>query len=166
MPLNIQRNRKTIQFYEDRSIGEQVTAAELALAEAKAGGQNSDKRMASKAVREAQARLDEITDIASATVLDVTLTALKRKEWNETEDRHPPREGKDTDKLYGVNIDTLFHEVLPKSVLEVRQKATGEVRTDITEQDWVDALDEIDEGQFSVIALAILQVNRNTENSF
>jgi hypothetical protein len=165
MPLNIQRNRKTISFYEDRSIGEQVTAAELALAEAK-GGTGADKRLASKAVREAQNRLDEVKGLAEATVLEVTLTALKRKEWNETEDRHPPREGKDTDKLYGVNIDTLFHEVLPKSVLEVRQKATGEVRTDITPEDWIEALDEIDEGQFSVIALAILQVNRNTENSF
>ena len=163
MPLNIKRARKTIAFYEDRAIGEQVTAAQKALAEAKS---DPDARLANKAVRDAEKALAEAKAAAEATVLDVTLEALPRKRWAEAEESHPPREGNDSDETFHVNTGTFFHEVLPLSVVEVKHRATGELRTDITPEDWAAALDEIDDGQYSVIAFAVLGLNRQTANPF
>jgi len=161
--LNIKRPRKTIPFYEDRAIGEQVTAAQKALDDAKS---DADVRLASKAVRDAQKALDEARAAAEATVLDVTLEALPRKRWAEAEESHPARDTKDSDKAFSVNVDTFFHEVLPLSVVEVKQRGTGEIRTDIEPKDWAAALDEIDDGQYSMIVFAILGLNRQAANPF
>jgi len=163
MALNIKRARKTIAFYEDRAIGEQVTAAQQAVDEAKS---NLGARLASSAVREAEKHLEDAKAAAAATVLDLTLEALPRKRWAEAEESHPPREGKDQDETFSVNVSTFFHEVLPLSVAEVKQRATGELRTDIAPEDWAAALDEIDDAQYSVIALAILTLNRTSANPF
>lgn len=162
MALNIKRARKTIPFYEDRAIGEQVTAAQKALAEAEA----ANDRLASKAVAAARKHLEEVRAAAEATVLDVTLEALPRKRWAEAEESHPARDTKDQDKAFSVNVSTFFHEVLPLSVVEVKQRATGELRTDIKPTDWAKALDEIDDGQYSTIVLAVLGLNRQAANPF
>ena len=162
MALNIKRNRKTIPFYEDRAIGEQVTAAQNALAEAEA----KNDRQASKAVSEARKHLEEVQAAAEATVLDVTLEALPRKRWAEAEESNPARDDKDSDKAFSVNVDTFLHEVLPLSVVEVKQRATGEVRTDIEPGDWAAALDEVDDGQYSSLVFAVLTLNRQAANPF
>lgn len=163
MALNIKRNRKTIPFYEDRAIGAAILAAADALAEAKNG---ADARLASKAVREAEKRLEEVKAAAEATVLDVTLEALPRKRWAEAEESNPARDDKGPDKAFSVNVDTFLHEVLPLSVVEVKHRATGEPRTDIEPGDWAAALDEIDDGQYSTILFAILGLNRQAANPF
>lgn len=163
MALNIKRARKTIPFYEDRAIGEQVTAAQQALDEAKSG---TDARLASKAVREAEKHLADVKAAAAATVLDVTLEALPRKRWAEAEESNPPRKDNSVDETFSVNTGTILHEVLPLSVVEVKQRSTGEVRADIAPQDWVAALDEIDDGQYSALFLAINGLNRQAANPF
>lgn len=182
MALNIKRARKTIPFYENRGIGEQVTAAQAALDEAQQAVEDAkraasqpgpDARLTSKAasapekaLTAAKKALADMTAAAEATVLDVTLEALPRKRWAEAEESHPPREGKSQDEAFSVNMDTFFHEVLPLSVAEVKQRSTGELRTDITPEDWKAALDEIDDGQYSRLALAILGLNRQAANPF
>lgn len=165
MALNIKRARKTIPFYEDRAIGEQVTAAQKALDEAKAKDAR-DPRLGSSAGAEAEKHLEEVKAAAAATVLDVTLEALPRKRWAEAEESNPPRDGDSSDETFQVNVDTILHEVLPLSVVEVKQRATGDVRTDITPEDWVAALDEIDDGQYSTLFLAINNLNRGSANPF
>lgn len=167
MALNIKRPRKTIAFYEDRAIGEQITAAQRALDEAQQAQEGPDARLTSKSpTAAAEKALAAAKAAAEATVLDVTLEALPRKKWAEAEESHPPREGKSQDEAFSVNVATFFHEVLPKSVVEVKQRSTGELRTDITPEDWADALDEIDDGQYSRLALAILGLNRTAANPF
>lgn len=165
MALNIKRARKTVPFYEDRAIGEQVTAAQAALDEAQAID-GKDARLASRGPVKERKHLAEVTAAAEATVLDVTLEALPRKRWAEAEESHPPREGKSQDEAFSVNMDTFFHEVLPLSVVEVKQRSNGELRTDIAPEDWKAALDEIDDGQYSRLALAILGLNRQAANPF
>lgn len=182
MALNIKRARKTIPFYEDRAIGEQVIAAQAAVDEARnaveeakkaASEPGPDARLTSKAptvpekaLVAAEKALAKAEAEAKATVLDVTLEALPRKRWAEAEESHPPREGKSQDQTFSVNVSSFFHEVLPLSVVEVKQRSTGELRTDITPEDWAAALDEIDDGQYSRLALAILGLNRQTANPF
>lgn len=163
MALNIKRARKTIPFYEDRAIGEQVTAAQRALLEARTA---PDARLASKKVRDAEKHLEEVQEAARATVLDITLEALSRKRWAEAEESNPPRKDNDTDDTFRVNTGTILHEVLPLSVVEVKQRSTGEVRTDIGPDDWKAALDEIDDGQYSTLFLTVVEVNRGAANPF
>lgn len=163
MALNIKRARVTIPFYEDRAIGERVTAAQAALAEAKA---KASAQLASKAVREAEKNLDTVRAEALETVLDITLEALPRKRWAEAEESNPPRDGNGPDETFGLNTATILREVLPLSVVEVKQRATGDLRTDITAEDWVEALDEIDDGQYSALFLAVNNLNRTAANPF
>lgn len=163
MALNIKRARKTIPFYEDRAIGEQVTAAQRALLELKTA---PDARLASKKVRDAEKHLEEVQQEARATVLDITLEALSRKQWAEAEEANPPRKDNDTDATFHLNTGTILHEVLPLSVVEVKQRSTGEVRTDIGPEDWKAALDEIDDGQYSTLFLTINDLNRGSANPF
>lgn len=163
MPLNIKRPRKQVAFYEDRAAGMQVAAAQDVLDEAK---KKYADRMASKAVKDAERALEEAKTAASATVLDLTLEALPKKVWAEAEEACPPRPGELDDKAFNVNVDTFLAEVLGKSVVEVRQRGTGELRTDVTAEDWAGAVAEIDDGQYSTLLLAILDLNRSGANPF
>lgn len=163
MPLNIKRPRKQVAFYEDRAIGEQVTAAETALDAAK---KKYADRLASKAVRDAEKGVEAAKDAASATVLDLTLEALPRKRWAEALEAHPARPGDASDKAFNLNVDTFLAEVLGESVVEVHQRGTGELRTDVTPADWTGAVAELDDGQYSALLLAILDLNRNAANPF
>lgn len=163
MPLNIKRPRKKVPFYEDRAAGVLVTTAQASLDAVKGG---SDQRLASKAAREAEKNLAEAKAAAAATVLDLTLEALPKKVWAEAEEACPARPGDAADKVYNLNVDTFLAEVLGKSVIEVRQRGTGELRTDVTAEDWTAAASEMDDGQYSVLFLAILDLNRNATNPF
>lgn len=163
MPLNIKRPRKQVAFYEDRAAGMLVTAAEKDLAEVR---KKYADRLASKAVRDAEKVLEQAKAAAAETVLDLTLEALPKKVWAEAEEACPPREGDPQDKTFNVNVDTFLAEVLGKSVVEVRQRGTGELRTDVTAEDWAEATSEMDDGQYSALLLAILELNRNATNPF
>lgn len=163
MPLNIKRPRKQVAFYEDRAAGMLVTAAEKDLAEVR---KKYADRLASKAVRDAEKALEQAKAAAAETVLDLTLEALPKKVWAEAEEACPPREGDTSDKAFNVNVDTFLAEVLGKSVVEVRQRGTGELRTDVTAEDWAEATSEMDDGQYSALLLAILELNRNATNPF
>lgn len=163
MPLNIKRPRRQVPFYEDRAAGLQVTAAERALAEVK---QKYADREGSRSVRDAERALERAKSEAADNVLDLTLEALPKKIWAECEEACPPRTGDAEDKTFNVNVDTFLAEVLGKSVVEVRQRGTGELRTDITAQEWADATSEMDDGQYSSLLLAILELNRNATNPF
>lgn len=177
MPLNIKRPRATVAFYEDREIGQQVAAAEAPLEEAEAAlaavKKKLDGRLASKAVREAEARVEEAEArveearaAASATILDLTLEALPKKRWVEALAAHPPRPGDKVDANYLLNVDTFLAEVIGESVIEVRQRGTGEVRTDITKKDWADATADLDDGQYGSLLLAINSLNRTYADPF
>jgi hypothetical protein len=163
VPLNIKRPRKQVAFYEDRAAGMLVTAAEKDLAEVR---KKYADRLASKAVRDAEKALEQAKAAAAETVLDLTLEALPKKVWAEAEEACPPREGDTSDKAFNVNVDTFLAEVLGKSVVEVRQRGTGELRTDVTAEDWAEATSEMDDGQYSALLLAILELNRNATNPF
>ena len=183
MALNIKRNRKQVPFYEDRAAGMQVSAAEKVLDEAKVAAAEAEKaksgpdarltsktgpaaERAVKAVTAAEKALAEAKAAAAATVLDLTLEALPKKVWAEAEEACPARPGDTTDKFYNLNVDTFLAEVLGKSVVEVRQRGTGELRTDVTAQDWTEATVEMDDGSYSALFLAIIDLNRNAANPF
>ena len=165
MPLNIKRPRKKVPFYEDRAAGMQVTAAQKALDEAQAAD-DRDRRMSSKGPAKERKHLEEVTAAAEATVLDLTLEALPRKRWAEALEAHPARPGDASDKAFNLNIDTFLAEVLGESVVEARQRGTGELRTDVTPADWTGAVAELDDGQYSALLLAILDLNRSAANPF
>jgi len=171
MSLNIKRARTTVAFYPDMAIASEVEAAQKDLDAARAAleeATNASKTLAStkvtaakKAVEIAEAAYDKIRDAAASTVLDVTLEALSRKRFAEAEENHPPREDDEDDASLRVNIDTFLAEVLPESVVEVKERATGE-RIAVTADEWREVCDEISDGQYQLLLLTVCGLNRGT----
>jgi len=162
MPLNIKRARRTIPFYPDSAVAAEIEAASDVLVAAK---KSAGDRLASKAVREAQTAFDEATERGTSSVLDVELEALSRKRFAEVVANHPPREGDKTDEHYSLNWDAFLSEALPESVKSVKERATGAV-VEVSAAEWVEALDEISDGQYTTLALTILDLNRNGSRPF
>ena len=169
MSLNIKRARTTVAFYPDMAIASEVEAAQTELDAAKAALDditNATKTIAStkvtaakKAVETAQAAYDTIKAAAESTVLDVTLEAVSRKRFAEAEENHPPREDDEDDAQLRVNVDTFLADVLPESVVEVKERVSGE-RIAVSADEWREACDEISDGQYQLLLLTICGLNR------
>jgi hypothetical protein len=161
MALQIKRARKVIAFYPDQAVALEVEAAQKALDAAKEAQQG----LASKAVSSASKALDTVKATAAASVLDVELEARPRKRWAEIEEAHQPRKDDKVDETFSINWDTFLAEVLPESVISVRSRESGEP-VEVTAEEWVAALDEISDGQYQTLAMALLQLNRSSANPF
>jgi hypothetical protein len=175
MALQITRRRATVKFYPDQGVAARIDAAEAKLAAAKAEHEQAVNdpgrtmastavRKATKAVEQAQADLDAVKAEAASTVLDLTLEALPRKRWAEALAAHPARDGDKVDAMYGLNWDTFLAEVLAESVLEVRD-AAGEI-VEVTPEEWVAAADEVTDGQYTSLMIAIASLNRGSDAPF
>jgi hypothetical protein len=161
MALQIKRARKVVDFYPDQAVALEVEAAQKALDEAEA----AKKTMNSKAVTEASKRLDEARASASASVLEIELEARPRKRWAEIEEAHPPRKDDKVDDAFTIGWDTFLPEVLPESVVAVRNRETG-APVEVAPEEWAGVLDEISDGQYQTLAMAVLQLNRSSANPF
>lgn len=162
MALQIKRARKVVDFYPDQAVALEVEAAQKALDEAV----GTDRRLnPSKAEREAQKALDEVKASAAGSVLEIELEALPRKRWAEVEEAHPERKGDKVDEAYSINWDTFLAEVLPKSVVAVRARESREP-VEVLPEEWVGVLDEISDGQYQLLAMAVLALNRSSANPF
>lgn len=162
MPLNIKRARKVIQFYPDGAVAAEIEAASDAVVEAKKAASD---RLASKAVREAEKAFDDAKARGASSVLDVELEALSRKRWAEVEENNKPREDDKVDEQFRINWDTFLAEALPESVKSVKHRESGEPE-EVTGDEWVAALDEISDGQYTSLALAVLGINRDGSRPF
>lgn len=158
----IKRRRRIVAFCPDLSIALEIDAAQDALdAARKAQGD----RLASKAVKDAEKALAEVKARAEATILDVELEARPRKAWAELLEAHPPREDRSWDKSFTIDWDHFLADVLPASVVAVRERATGEP-VEVAAAEWAEIVGEITDGQYQAFALAVLTLNRDTENPF
>ncbi|MFE5309699.1 hypothetical protein [Isoptericola sp. NPDC056605] len=162
MPLNIKRARRVIPFYPDSAVAAEIEAASDALVAAKKA---AGDRLASKAVREAQTTFDDATKRGQSSVLDIELEALSRKRWAEIEESNRPREDDKVDEGYSLNWDTFLAEALPESVRSVKEHASGDA-VEVSAAEWVEALDEISDGQYTTLALNIIRLNRDGSRPF
>lgn len=158
----IKRRRAIVALYPDEAIALEVEAAEEAVEAAKAA---KGDRMASKALREAEKARDEVRARAEATVLEVELQALPRKDFAELFEGHPPRDGMQLDQRFGINWNTFLGEALPKSVAAVRTRSTGEP-VEVAASEWGDVVEEITEGQYQTLTLSLLALNKDPANPF
>jgi hypothetical protein len=161
MALQIKRARKVVDFYPDQAVALEVEAAQKALDEAEA----AKKAMNSKAVTEAGKRLDEVKASAAGSVLEIELEARPRKRFAEIEEAHPPRKGDKIDEHYSINWDTFLAELLPESIVSVRSRESSETVT-VSPEEWTAVLDDISDGQYSELAMALLTLNRSSANPF
>lgn len=161
MALQIKRARKVVDFYPDQAVALEVEAAQKALDEAEA----AKKTMNSKAATEASKRLDEAKASAAGSVLEIELEARPRKRWAEIEEAHPPRKDDSVDEAFSICWDTFLPEVLPESVVAVRNRESGEA-VEVAPEEWADVLDEISDGQYQNLATTMLRLNRSSANPF
>ena len=103
-------------------------------------------------IQNLEAQMDEST-------VCVKLKALKRAKYAEVVANHPPREDNDVDTAFGVNTDTFGDELLPLSIVDAWNKATGD-KVDFTGDDWAEEAEEFTDAQYSEFAMAALNINR------
>jgi hypothetical protein len=161
MALQIKRARKVVDFYPDQAVALEVEAAQKALATA----EEATQTLASKAVSAAKKALESVKASASESVLEIELEARPRKRWAEIEEAHPPRKDDKVDDAFTIGWDTFLAEVLPESVVAVRNRESGEA-VEVASEEWAGVLDEISDGQYQTLAMAVLQLNRSSANPF
>lgn len=89
----------------------------------------------------------------------VKLKALKRTQYAEVTANHPPREDNDVDTAFGVNTDTFGDEIIPLSIVDAWNKATGE-KVAFTGEDFAEEAEEFTDAQYSEFVQAVLTINR------
>jgi putative heme degradation protein len=79
----------------------------------------------------------------------VVLNALPRKTWRALVADHPPRDDRDSDKVVGVNEETLSEVLVPKSIDHDASTITGDV------DGFLDSLSDYDFDRLYVTAFAL-----------
>ena len=113
----------------------------------------------SKEIREQAQKVQDLEAQMNESTVCVKLKALKRAQYAEVVANHPPREDNDVDTAFGVNTDTFGDELLPLSIVDAWNKATGE-KVDFTGDDWAEEAAEFTDAQFNEFAMAALNINR------
>ncbi|GAB3166602.1 hypothetical protein GCM10027059_25800 [Myceligenerans halotolerans] len=158
----IKRARRLVAFYPDLAVAAQIETAESELAAARKKYRASEN---STAVRKATKVVAELKEAAAATVLEVELEALRRKEWAELEASNPPRTDKTADKAFRINWDTFVAEAWPKCVIAVRYRDSHEP-VEVAATEWGPVLEEISDGTYQVFGMALLELNRGSSDPF
>lgn len=158
MSITITRPTQRIEFCTDLGLKAEHEAAVAALADASKAAEQSamenssaEKVAAAERVAELEARMREHTIV-------FTLSAWPRKRWVEFEETHPPREGRDDDKNFTINVDSL-DEVIAGAIVSVKTNDGRDVPLNPA-TDWPTLADEMTSGQWNEFALAVLRLNR------
>lgn len=162
--LAIKRPEKTIEFCTDLALQAQWEEAGRELADTtKRAAPDARMTGESKAVRDLKKRIQELETAMLESVVVFTVRALPKKRFVELEAAHPPRDGDDADKHYGVNMGTFIDAVMvePGTLVSVTDKTSGEA-VDFTAKDWPALADDMSSGQWQEFALPLLALNRGT----
>ncbi len=168
MTLTITRPEKIVPLCLNLGLKSAHEAAEAALAQAKRDTANDPREGGHPAVTEAAAEVQRIEAEMSEHTVEFVLRALPRKVWVEFEESHKPREGREDDKNYTLDISAL--DLVLSGLVEpdgTRHESIAAVRSlggkpvlFVPATDWAPLADEITSGQWNEFALAILALNR------
>jgi hypothetical protein len=153
--LSIQRPQAQVELCleADKFDQHQATLVRLQTAKNLAGDRPSTE------VLDIQERLAAIeTEMADATVV-FRFRALARKQFAEIETANPPRPDHRADETYSVNTDTIVDALVPHSLIEVREKVSGE-QVEFNAADWPTFSDDLTDGQYTAFLVTLLGVNR------
>lgn len=84
--------------------------AELRSAPGRKLTDNAEASAVASRIREIEGQMREST-------LELTLRALPRRDWLRLIRDHPPRKGDEGDKSLGLNTETFFDELIPRSIV-------------------------------------------------
>ena len=159
MSLTVSRPRRTVEFCTNLNLKAEHEDALRALGDAQRR-EKVDPREASTEVREAAEKIRAIEEQMRGHTVVFTLEAWPRKRWAEFEETHPPREGREDDKTYGLDLSAL-DDAIAGSIVAVRSLAGEDV--DFDAADWAGLADEMTDGQWQDFAVALLNVNRGVK---
>lgn len=166
----VKLGRKVVELYPDMQVSDEVEAALDALDEAKkAEAEQSEKpsptvasparSAAKKAVTAAQKAVDEVTERAKASVLEVVIDQMPKKEWREFQTAHPAREDKPADSLFAVNWDEFVGAYLEQKPPQVRWQASTEP-VEVLPAEWPAWVETISDPEYQKLAFAIGGLNQ------
>lgn len=104
---------------------------------------NPDRLAAARRVREAEEAMQN-------SVVEFTLEAIPRKEYEEWQESNPPRSGNEIDERYGADFRG-FNDLITKSITKAVEIGTGEVYAD-PKAVWREYSEEISAAQFGEFA--------------
>lgn len=103
--------------------------------------------------REVAARIEELEQRMLADSVRFRVRGVGRRAWTKLLAEHPPREGNDSDRGLGVNMETFFDAIVRASVIEPQ----------LTDEQWGELLDDaLTDAQFQALADAAWAVNRGS----
>lgn len=161
----VKRPEKGVEFCTDLGLQAEWESASADLARAvKESGADARETGEPKRVRDLKKRVRDLETAMLDSVVVFTLRALPRKRWAELEAAHPPREGHEDDKQYGVNVGTFIDAVMvePGALVSVTSKVTGDPIDFTAASDWGPLADEMSNAQWEQFAVPVLLVNRGT----
>lgn len=163
MSITFNRPEKTVVLCTKLSLQAEHEQAVEALRVAQRE-QAQDGRENDTSVRDAAERVQALEAEMRAHEVVFTLRAWRRKSWAEFEEAHPPREGREDDKLYGINIAALDDALAgsgdwPQTIVSVTSRDGQPVEFE-PRTDWAPLADEMNNAQWNEFALAVLNVNR------
>lgn len=152
--LGITRPTGAVKLYRDQALYQEWEAAQQDLSADPTKDDRETGRPLAKKVSDLEARMNQ-------TALTFHVQALPRKRFAELELEHPPRDGVPGDEDFGVNVETFFDAVMmePGSLISVTDAEGNSVEFS-AQTDWSEAADEMANGQWTLFALELFQVNR------
>lgn len=167
MGITVKRPEKIVEFCTDLDLQadwEEAGAAlrstrEKELADARMTGESKASRALKGKIRGLEARMQEET-------LLFRFRALPRKRWVELEESHPPRDDRDDDRAFGVNLSTFVDAVImePGSLVSVTNKATGATVEFDPGSEWMQLADDMSDAQWDVFSVAVYNVNQGRDS--
>lgn len=161
MALKIKRARKTVPLVTDLSLAAEHERASNDLQQAQRSAKK-DQRENSPEVKAAAARVVEIEAAMRAETIYVELEAWQRKRWAEFEEANPPKEGNETDKAFGLDLNSMDDAIAGMIVAAVDHEDSP---VEFTADTWAEVADEISQGQWEPFALAVLSLNRKSADA-
>lgn len=166
----VKLGRKTVELYPDMQVSDEVEAALDALDAAKKALQEAteapgrtmnSKSMsaAKKAVAEAETVVTGVEERAKASVLEVVIDQMPKKEWREFQAAHPAREGDAVDGLFAVNWDEFIGAYLEQKAPQVRWQASGEP-VEVAPSEWPAWVETISDPEYQKLGFAIGGLNQ------
>lgn len=102
-------------------------------------------------VAEIENQMDAIADQMRESTIQLRFRALPRKDWFGLLEKHPPREGNSQDRALGLNQDSFFDDLIPRSLVD----------PELDKDTLSELLDLISGADYQNITLAVFSINQH-----
>ncbi len=157
MRIEVSRATRAVDLVTDAGLYARWQVACKALADAQRAAV-ADAREADTSVRDAAAAVRAVEQEMHASTVRFTLRAQPRSQWAAWVAKHPPRDGDEVDKMFGLDVSALDSAIV--AMVERVEDADGTVLDVDIAAEWDQLADDMSQPQWETFASAVLEVNQ------